>query len=185
MEKIYILWGTLKIGVKWHGHIIWHFLWLFHSLSTFPHSTAVTPTTSVSQYLGQEKQKESSMWNPKLIIWKPSMFFLFQTITDAGRWSVRERQHQNNWVCVCACSPGFALTWLTLEIDGLQELQCYWMQYYQYTPVRLTGCFIPGTLTSTEHPLQQCLLLLCSNHQHNLPKKCLISALVICLYHFI
>lgn len=121
MEKIYILWGTLKIGVKWHGHIIWHFLWLFHSLSTFPHSTAVTPTTSVSQYLGQEKQKESSMWNPKLIIWKPSMFFLFQTITDAGRWSVRERQHQNNWVCVCVCAHVhlvlLSLDWLWKSMD--------------------------------------------------------------------
>lgn len=31
---------------------------MFHFLSMFPHSTADTPTKSVSQYLGQEKQKK-------------------------------------------------------------------------------------------------------------------------------
>lgn len=79
-------------------------------------------------------------------------FHVFFSVSNNYRcWSMkRERKTTSKQLSVCVrMFTCFALTWLTLEIDGLQELQCYWLQYYQYTPVRLTGCFIYKHWTST------------------------------------
>lgn len=123
-------------------------------------------------------------------------FFWFrdklQMLVD-GAW---EKDNIKITVCVCLCvfSPGVALAWLTLEIEGLQELRwavqfskCYCLQYFQYTPIHSAGCIFASTVTkkkNTEHPLY-CLYVLCSNRHHSLTTQCLISSLAIFVYTFL
>lgn len=103
------------------------------SFSKYISTQLLFPLLSVSQYLGQEKQKESSMWNLKLIIWKSShVFFCFkqlQMLVD-GAW---EKDNIKTTECVCAhvhlVLLSFDWLWKSMDLRSYSVTDCSTLQF--------------------------------------------------------
>lgn len=183
MRKIYILWGTLKVWVKWHGHIIW----LFHFLSTFPHSTAATPTTMFCNTWVKKNRNKAPCEILNLLYENLPCFFRFeqlQMLVD-GAW---EKDNIKTTECVCK-----HVRLVLLSLDWLWKSA-------DFRSYSVTDC---STTSSLQFIWQVVLFLVLSQalniHCNNVcfyfvqiintiyppPKMLNIYSSDFCLYHFI